>query len=88
MLVMMVTLAPLTDVMQLPTNVFTKELNALIMMFAPSTNVLMEFAIILKRRIAMITILAPLTLAILSLDANMLQSSAETTTLAQLIVAM
>jgi hypothetical protein len=59
-------------VMQQQTNVFILELNVLIMIFVPLTNVTMEFVIIQKRRIVMITILALLILVMLNWDANIL----------------
>jgi hypothetical protein len=74
----------LIDVTKIPTNVFMKELNVLIMMYAQSTNATMEFVIILKRRIAMITTHALLTLVTHNWDANMHQFHAMITTLAQL----
>jgi hypothetical protein len=62
-LVMMVMLALLIHVMD--KNAFMKELNVLITMYAQSTNATTEFAITLKRRIAMITTHALLILAML-----------------------
>lgn len=81
---MMEILAPLTDVTQQPTNVFMKELNVLITMFVPSTNVIMEFVITLKRKIVTIATHAPLILVMLFLDANTLHYLVTTITLAQL----
>jgi hypothetical protein len=70
MVVMMDALAPLILAMQPPTNAFILEQNVLITIFAPSTNVLMEFVTILKRRIVMMEMLVLLTLAVQLLVAN------------------
>jgi hypothetical protein len=88
MLVMMEILAPLTNVTQQPTNVFTLDQNALITMFVPSTNAIMEFVTILKRKIVTIATHVLLILVMLFLDANTLHCLVTTTMFAPLILAI